>query len=33
MSGPMINASFVDAIALPRLAWLRPSLAGLAFRR
>ena len=31
MSGPVINASFVDAIALPRLVWLRPNLIGLAF--
>lgn len=31
MSGPLINATFVDAIALPRLVWLRPNLVGLAF--
>ncbi len=31
MSGPVINASFVDAIALPRVVWLRPNLIGLAF--
>ncbi|HVG44232.1 MAG TPA: pyridoxal-phosphate dependent enzyme [Longimicrobium sp.] len=31
MSGPVINASFVDALALPRLVWLRPNLIGLAF--
>jgi cysteine synthase A len=27
----VINASFVDALALPRLVWLRPNLIGLAF--
>ncbi|HEV2150059.1 MAG TPA: pyridoxal-phosphate dependent enzyme [Longimicrobiaceae bacterium] len=31
MSGPVINANFVDAIALPRVVWLRPNLIGLAF--
>ncbi len=31
MSGPVIHASFVDAIALPRVVWLRPNLVGLAF--
>ena len=31
MSGPTINANFVDAIALPRLVRLRPNLIGLAF--
>lgn len=31
MSGPVINANFVDAIALPRIVWLRPNLVGLAF--
>lgn len=31
MSGPVIHASFVDAIALPRLVWLRPNLVGMAF--
>ncbi len=31
MSGPVINANFVDAIALPRIVWLRPNLIGLAF--
>lgn len=31
MSGPVINANFVDAIALPRLVWLRPNLIGLVF--
>jgi S-sulfo-L-cysteine synthase (3-phospho-L-serine-dependent) len=31
VSGPVIHASFVDAIALPRLVRLRPNLIGLAF--
>jgi len=31
VSGPAINASSVDAMALPRLVWLRPNLVGLAF--
>lgn len=31
MSGPVISPSFVDAIALPRLVWLRPNLVGLSF--
>jgi len=31
VSGPVIHANFVDAIALPRLVWLRPNLIGLAF--
>ena len=31
MSGPVINANFVDAIALPRIVWLRPNLVGLVF--
>ena len=31
MSGAVINANFVDAIALPRIVWLRPNLIGLAF--
>ena len=31
MSGPVINANFVDAIALPRIVWLRPNLLGLVF--
>ena len=31
MSGTLINANFVDAIALPRIVWLRPNLIGLAF--
>jgi cysteine synthase A len=31
VSGPTINANFVDAIALPRLVRLRPNLIGLAF--
>jgi cysteine synthase len=31
VSGPVINANFVDAIALPRLVWLRPNLIGLVF--
>ena len=31
MSGPTINANFVDAIALPRMVRLRPNLIGLAF--
>ena len=31
MSGTLINANMVDAIALPRLVWLRPNLIGLAF--
>lgn len=31
MSGPVINANFVDAIALPRIVWLRPNLIGLSF--
>jgi len=31
VSGPVIQASFVDASALPRLVWLRPNLIGLAF--
>ena len=31
MSGTVINANFVDAIALPRIVWLRPNLVGLAF--
>ena len=31
MSGTLISANFVDAIALPRIVWLRPNLIGLAF--
>jgi cysteine synthase A len=31
VSGPTINANFVDAIALPRIVRLRPNLIGLAF--
>ncbi len=31
MSTPVINANYVDAIALPRVVWLRPNLIGLAF--
>lgn len=31
MSGPVINANFVDAIALPRMVSLRPNLIGLVF--
>jgi cysteine synthase len=31
VSGPAINANMVDAMALPRLVWLRPNLVGLAF--
>lgn len=31
MSGPAIEASVVDALALPRMVWLRPNLIGLAF--
>ncbi|HEX8317135.1 pyridoxal-phosphate dependent enzyme [Longimicrobium sp.] len=31
MSGPVISANLVDAIALPRLVWLRPNLIGLVF--
>ena len=31
MSGPVINANVVDALALPRLVWLRPNLVGLVF--
>jgi len=31
VSGDVINANFVDAIALPRIVWLRPNLIGLAF--
>ena len=31
MSGSVIDANFVDAIALPRIVWLRPNLIGLAF--
>jgi cysteine synthase len=31
VSGPVIDANFVDALALPRLVWLRPNLIGLAF--
>ncbi|WP_420124971.1 cysteine synthase family protein [Longimicrobium sp.] len=31
MSGTLINANMVDAIALPRVVWLRPNLIGLAF--
>ena len=31
VSGAVINANFVDAIALPRIVWLRPNLIGLAF--
>ena len=31
VSGPVIDASFVDALALPRLVRLRPNLIGLAF--
>ena len=31
MSGPVINANYVDAIALPRMVWLRPNLIGLVF--
>jgi hypothetical protein len=33
VSGPVIHASFVDAIALPRVVRLRPNLIGLAFPR
>ncbi len=31
MSAAVINANFVDALALPRIVWLRPNLIGLAF--
>jgi len=31
VSGTLVNANFVDAIALPRVVWLRPNLIGLAF--
>jgi len=31
VSGTVINANVVDAIALPRIVWLRPNLIGLAF--
>jgi cysteine synthase A len=31
VSGTVINANVVDAIALPRMVWLRPNLIGLAF--
>ena len=31
MSGTVINANVVDAIALPRIVWLRPNLIGLSF--
>ncbi|MBV9110787.1 MAG: pyridoxal-phosphate dependent enzyme, partial [Gemmatimonadetes bacterium] len=31
MSGPVINANVVDALALPRLVSLRPNLVGLVF--
>jgi len=31
VSGPAINANMVDAMALPRLVWLRPNLVALAF--
>ncbi|HEX6371102.1 MAG TPA: cysteine synthase family protein [Longimicrobium sp.] len=31
MSAAVINANVVDAIALPRLVWLRPNLVGLSF--
>ncbi|HEX2079991.1 MAG TPA: pyridoxal-phosphate dependent enzyme [Longimicrobium sp.] len=31
MSGTLINANFVDAVALPRIVWLRPNLIGLSF--
>jgi cysteine synthase A len=31
VSGTVINANFVDAIALPRVVWLRPNLIGLSF--
>lgn len=31
MSGTVINANFVDALALPRVVWLRPNLIGLSF--
>jgi cysteine synthase A len=31
VSGTLINANVVDAIALPRIVWLRPNLVGLAF--
>jgi hypothetical protein len=31
VSGTVINANFVDAIALPRIVWPRPSLVGLTF--
>jgi cysteine synthase len=31
VSGTVIDANFVDAIALPRVVWLRPNLVGLAF--
>jgi cysteine synthase A len=31
VSGTLINANFVDAVALPRVVWLRPNLIGLAF--
>lgn len=31
MSGPVISGNVVDAIALPRIVWLRPNLIGLVF--
>ncbi|WP_420130060.1 cysteine synthase family protein [Longimicrobium sp.] len=31
MSGTLINANVVDALALPRVVWLRPNLVGLSF--
>ena len=31
MSAAVINANFVDALALPRIVWLRPNLVGLSF--
>lgn len=31
MSGPIVNANFTDALALPRMVSLRPNLIGLAF--
>lgn len=30
-AAPVINANFVDALALPRIVWLRPNLVGLSF--
>lgn len=31
MSGSLIDANFVDALAPPRIVWLRPNLIGVAF--